>query len=190
MSASSESVKKQLDEESTAKAPEVFFEDRSLQKYVGNNLVKILKIIFAMDNPDSLIELVPGLFGIVTIENFKGIDRDCFKDYIINNDIDPMNISTSRQTQYRIKDILLPRSGTWASFFKFRESCEQMKITLKFQVDVPNGTDSASKFTHCFFDMHFDALRLTQERVANLLKDNPHILMFDQEVEQNTCSLQ
>ncbi|CAM2864257.1 hypothetical protein [Legionella worsleiensis] len=190
MSARGESVIEQIDKESTAKSPDLFIRDHSLQKYVYKNIVKILKTIFADNNPDSLIELVPGLVGIVTIKNFEGMDRDAFKDYIINNEIDPDNISTSRQEQYSAKRILLPRSGTWESFFKARESCEQMKITLKFKVDVPNPIGSSSKYTMCLFDMYFEALRLTQERIANLLIDNPRILVFDQEVEQNICSIQ
>ncbi|MGQ3891276.1 hypothetical protein [Legionella sp. CNM-4043-24] len=190
MSANSESVTEQIDKESTAKSPELFIRDHSLQKYVDKNIVKILKTIFADNNPDSLIELVPGFVGIVTIKNFEGIEYDAFKDYIINNEIDPNNISTSRQAQYRSKHIFLPRSRTWDSFFKARESCEQIKITLKFKVDVPNPIGSTSKYTMCIFDIYFKALRLDQERIENLLIDNPRMLVFDEEDEQNICSIQ
>lgn len=186
MSANAESVQEQMDEELTA--PELSLRVDSPQKYVDENLVKILKTIFANNNPDSLIELVPGLVGVVTIENFKGMDPEVFKDYIINNEINSTDISTSRGSPFRKKEVLLPRD-TGASFFKLRESCEQMKITLKFHVDVPNETDSSSECIMCYFDMHFDALRLTQERVSALLKNNPGLLNYEQNAPKESYSI-
>ncbi|QBS12960.1 hypothetical protein [Legionella geestiana] len=143
--------------------------DYSLQKYVSTNIIQILKIIFSDANvPGSLLSLVPGLVGLVTIQGIENTERDELANYINNNDIDPYSVAM-RSIGYLSSDIEIPAvSKTQATFFGQEENCEQhekIQINLTIQISVPKC------FNHAF-DMCFTALRLPMERALSLPRDN------------------
>ncbi|MGQ3892704.1 hypothetical protein [Legionella sp. CNM-4043-24] len=143
--------------------------DYSLQKYVGTNIIQILKIIFSDANaPGSLLSLVPGLVGVVTLQGIENTERDELANYINNNDIDPYSVAM-RSIGYLSSDIEIPAvSKTQATFFGQVDNCElyeKIQIDLTIQISVPK------RFNH-IFDMCFSALRLPMERALSVSRDN------------------